>query len=149
MTEFIDDWALTLAIFLPLAGAAIMALIPKAEEQLHKLVALLTTVAVAVVGVLLVAEFDFGRSGELQFVVDRSWIDVINSRSILGLDGISMPLMLLTMLIVPLCIIYSWNHFPEPHNPKAFLILILVLQTGMIGTFLGLAADWNRSQGRR
>jgi NADH-quinone oxidoreductase subunit M len=136
MTEFLDDWGLTLAIFLPLAGAALMALIPKAEEQLHKLVALLTTVAVAVVGVLLVAEFDFGRSGELQFVVDRSWIDVINSRYILGLDGISMPLMLLTMLIVPLCIIYSWNHFPEPHNPKAFLILILVLQTGMIGTFL-------------
>jgi NADH-quinone oxidoreductase subunit M len=136
MTEFLDDWGLTLAIFLPLVGAAIMALIPKAEEQLHKSVALLTSLAVAVVGVLLVVEFDFGRSGDLQFLVDRSWIDVINSRYILGLDGISMPLMLLTMLIVPLCIIYSWNHFPEPHNPKAFLILILVLQTGMIGTFL-------------
>jgi NADH-quinone oxidoreductase subunit M len=41
----------------------------------------------------------------------------------------------LTMLVVPLCIIYSWNHFPEPKNPKAFLILILILETGMIGTF--------------
>ena len=39
------------------------------------------------------------------------------------------------MLIVPLCIIYSWNHSPEPSNPKAFLILILILETGMIGTF--------------
>ncbi len=136
MTEFLDDWGLTLAIFLPVAGAAIMALIPKAEEQLHKIVALLTTLAVAGLGVALVAEFDFGRSDELQFVVDKSWIEVINSRYILGLDGISMPLMLLTMLVVPLCVIYSWNHFPEPHNPKAFLILILVLQTGMIGTFL-------------
>jgi NADH-quinone oxidoreductase subunit M len=136
MTEFLDDWGLTLAIFLPLVGVAIMALIPKAEEQLHKAVALIASLAVVVVGVLLVVEFDFDRAGELQFLVDRSWIDVINSRYILGLDGISMPLMLLTMLIVPLCIIYSWNHFPEPHNPKAFLILILVLQTGMIGTFL-------------
>ncbi|MDZ7679284.1 MAG: NADH-quinone oxidoreductase subunit M [Acidimicrobiales bacterium] len=136
MTEFLADWGLTLAIFLPLAGAAIMALIPKAEEQLHKMVALVTTLAVAVVGVLLVAEFDFDNAGELQFLVDHSWIDIINSRYILGLDGISMPLMLLTMLIVPLCVIYSWNHFPEPRNPKAFLILILVLQTGMIGTFL-------------
>ena len=40
------------------------------------------------------------------------------------------------MLIVPLVIIYSWNHFPEPHNPKAFLILILILETGMVGTFV-------------
>jgi NADH-quinone oxidoreductase subunit M len=136
MTEFLDDWGLTLAIFLPLVGAAIMALIPKAEEQLHKIVALLTTLAVAGVGVALVAEFDFDRANELQFVVDKSWIEVINSRYILGLDGISMPLLLLTMLVVPLCVIYSWNHFPEPHNPKAFLILILILQTGMVGTFL-------------
>ena len=40
------------------------------------------------------------------------------------------------MFIVPLVIIYSWNHFPEPHNPKAFLILILILETGMVGTFV-------------
>jgi NADH-quinone oxidoreductase subunit M len=44
--------------------------------------------------------------------------------------------MALTMLVVPLCIIYSWNHLPEPGNFKAFFILILVLQTGMIGTFV-------------
>jgi len=42
------------------------------------------------------------------------------------------------VFIVPLCIIYSWKHFPEPHNPKAFLILILVLETGMIGSFIAL-----------
>ncbi|MGY6502695.1 MAG: complex I subunit 4 family protein [Acidimicrobiales bacterium] len=136
MYEFLEDWGLTLAVFAPLIGAAIMGLVPKAEEQLHKVIALATTLVVAAIGVLLVVEFDFGRSGELQFVVDRSWIDVINSRYIVGLDGISMPLMLLTMLIVPLCVIYSWNHLPEPRNPKAFFILILILQTGMIGTFV-------------
>jgi NADH-quinone oxidoreductase subunit M len=136
MEDFLNDWGLSLAVFLPLVGAAIMAFIPRAEEQLHKVVALLTTLAVALMGVLLTANFDYDRSAELQFVTDHSWIDVINSRYILGLDGISLPLMLLTMLVVPLCVIYSWNHFPEPHNPKAFLILILILQTGMIGTFL-------------
>ena len=67
---------------------------------------------------------------------DKSWIDVINSRYIVGVDGISLPLLALTVFIVPLVIIYSWNHFPEPHNPKAFLILILILETGMVGTFL-------------
>jgi NADH-quinone oxidoreductase subunit M len=135
MEDFLNDWGLSLAVFLPLAGAAIMAFIPRAEEQLHKVVALVTTLAVAGVGVLLVTQFDFDDSARLQFVVDHPWIDVISSRYILGLDGISLPLMLLTMLVVPLCVIYSWNHFPEPHNPKAFLILILILQTGMIGTF--------------
>ena len=40
------------------------------------------------------------------------------------------------MLITVCCIIYSWNHFPEPHNPKAFLALILLLETGMNGTFV-------------
>ena len=67
---------------------------------------------------------------------NKQWIDVINSRYIVGLDGISLPLLLLTVFIVPLVIIYSWNHFPEPHNPKAFLILILILETGMVGTFV-------------
>ena len=57
--------------------------------------------------------------------IDKPWIPFINSRYIVGLDGISLPLLALTVLVVPLCIIYSWNHFPEPQNPKAFLILIL------------------------
>ncbi len=56
-------------------------------------------------------------------MIDKAWIPFINSHYHLGLDGISLPLVALTMLVVPLCIIYSWNHFPEPHNPKAFLIL--------------------------
>src|SRR5687767_15749928 len=53
-------------------------------------------------------------------------------------DGMSLPLLLLSMLITVLCVIYSWDHFPEPHNPKAFLALMLVLETGMIGTFVSL-----------
>src|SRR5687767_12959972 len=51
-------------------------------------------------------------------------------------DGMSLPLLLLSMVITVLCVIYSWDHFPEPHNPKAFLALMLVLETGMNGTFV-------------
>jgi NADH-quinone oxidoreductase subunit M len=68
--------------------------------------------------------------------VNESWIDVINSRYQLGIDGISLPLLVLSMFITVLCVIYSWNHFPEPHNPKAFLALILLLEVGMNGTFV-------------
>jgi NADH-quinone oxidoreductase subunit M len=89
-----------------------------------------------VFGVLLLANFDFDRTDALQYHVDKGWIDVIKSRYTMGIDGIALPLILLTMLITPLVIIYSWNHFPEPHNPKAFLILTLVLHTGMLGTFM-------------
>ena len=61
---------------------------------------------------------------------------MINSRYFVGIDGLSIPLIALTLLVVPLCIVYSWNHFPEPRNPKAFLMLLLVLHTGMLGTFV-------------
>jgi NADH-quinone oxidoreductase subunit M len=136
MEDFLDSWGLSLAVFLPLVGAAVMMLVPKGSEEVHKQLALLTSLAVAAVGVLLLVTFDFDETATLQFAVDKEWIPVVNSRYILGLDGISLPLMLLTMLVVPLCIIYSWNHFPEPRDPKSFLILLLILETGMIGTFL-------------
>ncbi|MCB1013727.1 MAG: NADH-quinone oxidoreductase subunit M, partial [Acidimicrobiales bacterium] len=135
MSDFLDSWGLSLAIFLPLAGAAVMLLIPRAQEETHKWVALVTTLATAAVGVLLLANFDYDNTGVLQFQVDESWIPLIDSRYHVAIDGMSLPLIALTLLVVPLCIIYSWKHFPEPHNPKAFLILILILETGMVGTF--------------
>src|SRR5918996_3746606 len=135
-SEFLNDWGLILMVFLPLAGALVMLLIPKDEEQTHRWVALLASLAAAGVGVALLADFDYDNTAQLQFVVNEPWIDVIRSRFVVGLDGLSVPLVALTLLITPLCIIYSWNHFPEPRNPKAFLILLLVLHTGMLGTFV-------------
>ncbi len=136
MEEFLDDWGLTLVTFLPVVGMVLVMLVPKAEEELQKAIALLTSLVVGVIGILLITEFNFDNSDVLQFTQDKEWIEVINSRFHVAIDGMSLPLMALTMLVVPLCIIYSWNHFPEPHNPKAFLSLILILETGMIGTFV-------------
>ena len=136
MENLLDGWGTTLATFSPLVGVAIMMLIPREREHQHKMVALVTSLWVAFLGVLLLIWFDMGQTGQLQFVVDKPWIDVISSRYLMGIDGMSLPLILLTMLIVPLCIVYSWDHFPDPVNPKAFLILILILETGMIGTFV-------------
>jgi NADH-quinone oxidoreductase subunit M len=134
--QFLTDWGLTLMVFLPLAGALVMMLIPRSEEAAHKWVALVVALATAGIGAAVIADFDYGATDTLQFAVDRSWIDVINSRYAIGIDGLSIPLVALTLLITPLCIIYSWNHFPEPRNPKALLILLLVLHTGMLGTFV-------------
>ncbi len=136
MTDFLNTWGLTLVTFVPLVGVAVMMFVPAVEEQAHKLVALLASLAAAVMGLLLIVYFDYGNAGSLQFVVDRQWINVINSRYILGLDGISLPLMALTLAVVPLCVIYSWNHIPHPGNAKAFMVLMLILETGMVGTFV-------------
>ncbi|MGH9279644.1 MAG: complex I subunit 4 family protein [Acidimicrobiales bacterium] len=130
-----DNWALSLAIFLPVVGAGLVALIPRAQETAVKAVALLTTLATAGVGLYLLLNFNHGDSEQLQFSVDKSWITLINSRYHIGIDGIALPLLLLSIGISVLCVIYSWDHFPEPHNPKAFLILLLLLETGMNGTF--------------
>ena len=131
-----DAWALSLAVFLPLIGVGVMALFPKEQEETHKLIALVTSLVALAMGIYLLANYDFDRGDELQFLVDNSWIDVINSRYIIGIDGISLPLLILSLAVIPLCIIYSWNHIPEPGNPKAFLMLILILATGMNGTFV-------------
>src|SRR3712207_4643953 len=112
-----------------------MMLIPRESESTLKGVALLTTLVTMAVGVYLLVEFNYDQASRLQFAVDNSWIDVINSRYLVGIDGISLPLLVLSMFVTVLCVIYSWDHFPEPHNPKAFLILMLILETGMTGTF--------------
>jgi NADH-quinone oxidoreductase subunit M len=129
-----QEWALTAAVFLPVVGALVLLAIPRAEEQLIKQVALLTTLITLGVVIAITADFDYD-SGGLQYQQDKAWIDVINSRYHIGIDGISLPLLVLSAAITLLCVVYSWDHFPEPHNPKAFLALMLVLETGMNGTF--------------
>jgi NADH-quinone oxidoreductase subunit M len=134
--NWFHEWGLTLAVFLPAVGLAVILLLPRREETAAKVVALVTTLATLGVGVGILADFDYDRASALQFRVSEPWIDVIHARYHLGIDGISLPLLILSMFVTVLCVVYSWNHFPEPENPKAFLALILLLEVGMNGTFL-------------
>ena len=139
MTEFLNDWGITTLVFLPLVGALVMMLVPAQEEETHKTIALGSTLLTAALGVVMLVDF-YGMGQDawstLQYSVNKEWISVINANYFVGIDGISMPLIALTLLIVPLVIIYSWNHIPEPGNAKMFLILTLVLHTGMLGSFV-------------
>ena len=125
-------------MFLPLAGAAIVLFLPKARESAIKWVSLLFALASFGLSVVAVTGFDFGSTEKFQFGTDLSWIPAIGSRFHIGIDGISLPLLVLSTFITVLAIVYSWDHWPEPRNPKAFLVLILVLATGMNGTFVAL-----------
>ncbi|MFM1752448.1 MAG: NADH-quinone oxidoreductase subunit [Actinomycetota bacterium] len=131
-----QNWLLSVGTFLPLVGVLVMLFIPKAEEELHKFVALITAIATLVVGIYTVTKFDFDQAGTLQFFAETEWIKVISSNYTIGLDGMSLPLYILSMVVTLLVMVYSWNHIPSPGNPKAFLILMLILQTGMAGTFV-------------
>ena len=126
---------------MPAVGLALVMLVPKAEETTAKVVALLTSLVTLGVGIGILADFNYDHAGILQFRVNEPWIDVIHARYHLGIDGISLPMLILSMFITVLCIIYSWNHFPEPHNPKGFLALILLLEVGMNGTFARRGPD--------
>ena len=70
-------------------------------------------------------------------MVDKEWIQVIDSRYHLGdRRHLAAAAAADRRSSSRSSIIYSWNHFPEPRNPKAFLILMLILETGMVGTFV-------------
>jgi NADH-quinone oxidoreductase subunit M len=130
------NWMLSVGTFLPLLGVLLLLVVPKANEQLIKKVALLTSIATVAVGVWTLLRFDFGNAGTMQFVDEKTWIPLIKSSYYIGLDGISLPLYFLSMVITLLVVIYSLDHIPSPGNPKAFFSLMLVLQTGMAGTFI-------------
>ena len=131
-----DNWLLSLGTFLPLAGVLVIMLLPKAREDAAKGVALLASAATLAVGILTALRFDYGAAGAMQFTVDREWIPLIKSSYFIGLDGISLPLYLLSMVVTFLVVVYSLDHVPSPGNPRAFFALMLVLQTGMAGTFI-------------
>ncbi len=129
-------WALVVALFLPLVGAGLLSLMPATmDKQIRRLGVVITSVAFALVAVIALS-FDYGRSGELQFTTDVAWITAIDARFSLGMDGISLPLFFLTYLLPVLCAVYTTKHLPSPGKPKAFLALMLLLQTGMAGTFV-------------
>jgi len=130
------NWMLSVGTFLPLLGVLLLLVVPKANEQLIKKVALFTSIATVAVGVWTLFRFDFGNAGTMQFVDEKTWIPLIKSSYYIGLDGISLPLYFLSMVITLLVVIYSLDHIPSPGNPKAFFSLMLVLQTGMAGTFI-------------
>ena len=131
-----DTWLLSLGTFLPLVGVLIMLFIPRHEERLHKTIAIVASGLTLAVGILTLVRYDYDQSEKLQFFVDVTWIEVLRSNYTIGLDGISLPLYFLSMVITFLVAIYTWGNMPDAGNPKAFLILMLVLQVGMAGTFI-------------
>jgi len=135
----LQTWGVSLAVFLPLVGAIVLTALPKewgTTNRAHVVAGLFTAAPLAIVA-LMATQFDY-HSGRMQFEVNASWIPTIGARYHVGVDGISFGLFFLTFLITFLCVIYSLRWMPDPRNPRAFFALILLLTTGMAGTFVSL-----------
>ena len=134
----LETWGPSAAVFGPLVGAGVIAVLPRAREEAAKILAFLFTGIPLAITIGILADFDYSAAGRMQFEVNVSWIPTIGANYHLGLDGISLGLFALTFLITFLCVIYSVAWMPEPYHPRAFFALMLLLTTGMAGTFVAL-----------
>ena len=124
---------LSCLIFLPLAGAFVLLFLP--GDGLARIWSLLVTLATAVLSFSLYTGFD-PNTALYQFGEHKAWIPSLNINYTLGVDGISLLLVLLTTFIMPLCILGSWTYIQK--RVKEFMISLLVMETAMIGVFLAL-----------
>jgi NADH-quinone oxidoreductase subunit M len=130
-----ESSAITITTLLPILGALVILLVPRDRERMVRGLGILFTGAALVLSIAMAIGFDYGTDG-LQYELDVSWISAIGARYHVGIDGISMPLYVLTFLLSFLCAVYTWRFVPDPGRTKAFLALTLLLETGMAGTFI-------------
>ena len=122
--------------FLPLLGALLIAALRGGDESADRnarFIALWTTLVTFALTLLLWRDFD-PSTAQFQFVEQRAWLRVIKFH--MGVDGISLPFVLLTALLMPLCILASWQSITERVNE--YMIAFLVLETLMLGVFTSL-----------
>jgi NADH-quinone oxidoreductase subunit M len=132
------SWPIIFVILiLPLAGALFIMLMHReeeAEKRNARWIALWTTLVTFAVSLIMVWRFD-AATAEFQFVEMRPWLaGAINYH--VGVDGISLPFVILTTGLMPLCIIASWGAIER--RVKEYMVAFLVLETTMIGTFTSL-----------
>jgi NADH-quinone oxidoreductase subunit M len=125
---------ISLLLLLPLLGAVVLLVIPRQQRQTLLVLALLSSVAAFVWSLRIFQAFDAGR-GDMQFVERIAWMPSFGISYLVGIDGISLFLVLLTTLLMPMVILASW---PVQDRIKEYLFFMLVLETGMLGAFVAL-----------
>jgi len=127
--------SLTLLMALPLLGAAALSALPKTNALLAKQVALGTTLVSAAVTIGIAVQFQRDNI-DLQFVESHQWIPSFGIKYAVGLDGISLVLILMTSVLAPIVVLAGWNESKSGRwSTKTFYILILVLEMMAIGVF--------------
>ncbi len=144
MNDTVLRYVLLAVVVLPLLGS-LAALLPappglrgRGPEQAVLRHGVVVTGAVLALSVVLAAGFGHGRAGGMRATTDVGWIPSLGIRIHLGVDGVSLPLIVLTALLTFLCALYSYFRTPPGPSPKAFVALLLLLEAGTLGTFAAL-----------
>ncbi|MEU7832853.1 NADH-quinone oxidoreductase subunit M [Nonomuraea sp. NPDC049129] len=143
------SWLPVVLLAVPLLGALLLLVSPSVLRPWLRVYGLVVSGVALVLAVMMVATFDYGQAARPQFAVDREWISGLGLHFHLAVDGISLPLIALTALLTFLCFVYlSWGDARGPGQllrpragggrPRALVFTLLVLEVGMIGTFLAL-----------
>ncbi|MFJ6404039.1 NuoM family protein [Streptomyces hydrogenans] len=135
------QFLLAFVVVAPLLGAA-AALLPappglkgKSPDQAVLRHGVTVTGVILLAAIALTLGFDHDHPSRMQATTDISWIKALDVRIHLGVDGISLPLLVLTALLTFLCALYSYFKMPQGPSPKAFVALLLVLEAGTLATF--------------
>lgn len=127
--------SLTILGLVPLLGSGALLLMPRAKELLAKQVALALSIIVAIAGIALALSFDRGVTG-LQYVEKYPWIPAFGINYGLGVDGMSLLLIVLALILTPIVILACWHEAEGGRwSVKTFFALLLILETMMIGVF--------------
>ena len=131
-----SDYLLSLILFSPIIGALVLSFLPGENKALLRRVALGISIIPFILTILAWIGFDAATVVDgFRYQEQYSWYEAINSSFHIGVDGLSMSMILLTTILTPLAILAS---FTIEEKPKAFLALFLALETGMLGVFMSL-----------
>ena len=125
---------LSWTLALPIGGAIALAVFPKARHDLIRLWALGISLGAFGTALAVLARFDKSEAG-FQLVERHQWIKAFGASYKIGVDGISLWLVVLTAFLFPICVLASWN---VAKNPKLFMGLLLSLETAILGVFLSM-----------
>lgn len=120
-------------IFVPFLGALIIALIPRSRPELHRQLAIVTSVLTGVLAVVLLVQFETDDPG-FQFVVTQTWVESLDIKFFLGVDGISLFLVVLTGFLFPIALFAA----KPDKDPKGYYAWLTVLMGGCMGAFMAL-----------
>jgi NADH-quinone oxidoreductase subunit M len=134
MNTALDTWILTLVTFIPLAGAVLLLVFPRRDRDIRSF-ALVVSLLDFVLSLHLPVHLQRGLPG-FQYEVNHLWITNPNIHYHLGADGFSVWLVVLTTFLTPLCVLISWQSIQN--RVKEFFILLLILETALIGVFVSL-----------
>ncbi|MGH7806364.1 MAG: NADH-quinone oxidoreductase subunit M [Candidatus Binatia bacterium] len=126
---------LSAVVFSPLLGAIALAFLPNADERRLQRSALFLSLMPFALSLLVLWRFE-ATAGDFQMVERAAWIPELGVQYLVGIDGVSLFLVMLTTLLTPLVVLFSWGDIHR--RTKEYMMLLLVLETGMLGTLVAL-----------